>query len=239
MYQNKSILALIPARGGSKGIPRKNIIPFLGKPLIAYPINAALGSKYIDQVILSSDDEEIISVAKKYNCEVPFKRPPELASDSSSSIDVTLHAIEYFEAKGVFFDFLVLLEPTSPLTESYDIDEAIEILFKKLNTGDSIVGVCKVEANHPLYLAKQSNDGTLVPYVRKDFNTPVRRQELDELYFFEGSLYISLISKLKTSKSFVHERTLPYIVPRWKSIEIDEYSDLLIAEVFYKNYLKQ
>lgn len=239
MYQGKSFLALIPARSGSKGLPGKNLMLLDGKPLVSYPINAALKSKYTDKVVLSSDDHKIMDAARAFNCEIPFKRPEELASDTASSIDVVLHAINYYEEHGIFFDYLVLLEPTSPLTESADVDKAIESLIANQASADSIVGVSQVESNHPMFIAKIDDNGTLAPYARKDFLTPVRRQELEELVFFEGSLYISEIKKLKETKSFVHERTLPYLVPRWKSIEIDEYSDFLIADIFYKQYIKK
>lgn len=238
MINGNKILTIIPARGDSKGLKRKNILPLLDKPLVAYPILTALNSKYIDKVILSSDDDEIISIAKSFGCEAPFKRPKELATDSAGSIDVILHAIKFLEQDGMFFDYILLLEPTSPLTETVDIDEAIKLLVSKDKLADAVIGVCKVEANHPSFLAKINNSGLLIPYDRESFSSPIRRQELEELYFFEGSLYLSKISKIKSARSFVHERTLPYVVPKWKSLEIDEYSDLLIAEIFYNNYIK-
>src|SRR5690606_9725040 len=127
MFGDKKVLGLITARGGSKGIPRKNIKLLGGKPLIAWTIDAALKSRYIDRLILSSDDNEIISIAKSLNCDVPFVRPSELATEISSSMDVVLHALDHV---GEFFDFLLLLQPTSPFRTSEDIDAIIESCIK-------------------------------------------------------------------------------------------------------------
>lgn len=239
MYKGKRVLALIAARGGSKGLPGKNLRLLDGQALVTYPIRAALGSEYIDNVTLTSDDEDIMMAAKAIKCNVPFQRPAELASDTASSIDAVLHAIEYYEKKGNFYDYLVLLEPTSPLTETADIDLALKSLIDQAEIADSIIGVSKVESNHPAYLAKISANGLLSPYMREDFGTPIRRQDIEELFFFEGSLYISLISKLKEARTFVHNRTIPFIVPKWKSFEIDELCDFYIVETLYKQYLKK
>ncbi len=238
MIDNQKVLAIIPARGGSKGLPRKNVLKLCGKPLVSYPINAALKSKYIDKVIVSTDDNEIAEESKKAGAEVPFIRPAELASDTSTSIDVVIHSIDFLEKRNEFYDYLVLLEPTSPLTTNEDIDCAISSLHSNRNIADSIVGMSKVEAAHPLFLAKTISSGVIAPYIRENFLKPIRRQELDDLYFFEGSLYISAIEKIKQIKSFVHDRTLPYIVPRWKSVEIDEFLDFIIVEAIIKNINK-
>jgi len=130
MYKDKKILALIPARGGSKGLPRKNIKPLLGKPLIAWTIEQSLASKYLDKVVVSTEDKEIAEISKKYGAEVPFIRPKELAKDDTPSIDVVLHAIDFLEKKELF-NIIVLLQPTSPLRTISDIDNSIEFLFSK------------------------------------------------------------------------------------------------------------
>ena len=129
----------------------------------------------------------------------------------------------------------MLLEPTSPLTESTDIDRALETLDSKRDIADSIVGVCRVEAAHPLFDVRVNAVGLIEPYVPGAFARPIRRQELDSLYFFEGSLYISKVPVLLNKRGFLHERTLPYIVPRWKSIEIDEIVDFICVEAIMKN----
>ncbi len=234
MIDGKSVLALIPARGGSKGLPRKNVLPLAGKPLIAWSIEAAKGSKYIDKCIVSTDDNEIARVAKSLGCEVPFIRPNYLALDETSSIDVIIHALNFYVNKALNYDYLVLLEPTSPLRSFDDIDIALEKLNGNRKKADSIVGVSKVEIAHPVFDVKINSHGLIEPYVGNNFKL-LRRQEIETLYFFEGSLYISDIEKFLIEKSFYHERTIAYIVPRWKSIEIDEKIDLLFAEAIISN----
>ena len=178
---------------------------------------------------------DIANVASSYGCEVPFMRPSNLASDESSSIDVLIHAIDYLKNEDNSFDYIVLLEPTSPLRESKDIDLAIETLSKNTEIADSIIGVSKVEAAHPVFDVEIGNNGLIKPYIDEKFKF-YRRQDIKELYFFEGTIYVSLISALIDKKSFYHERTLPYFVPRWKSIEIDEEIDMIFAEAIIKNF---
>ena len=158
MIKEKSVLAVIPARGGSKGLPGKNILPLAGKPLIAWSIDAANGSQYIDRCIISTDDKDISDVAKKYGGNVPFLRPSHLANDDSPTIDVLVHTLQYFKNQSVEFDYLVLLEPTSPLRDSDDIDSAINLLHQNREIADSIVGVSKVEASHPVFDVKINGD---------------------------------------------------------------------------------
>ena len=225
-------MAVIPARGGSKGLPGKNIKSLCGKPLVAWSIDQAKNSKYIDKIIVSTDDKNIAKTAKEYGAEVPFLRPVELAEDTTPTIDVLMHLIKYFENKKEQYDYLLLLEPTSPLREVSDIDNSIKKLFENDNA-DSVVGVAEVESVHPSFLAKFDLEGFLVPYVGK-FESK-RRQDLEKLYFFEGSIYIAKISKLKENKSFYTRRTLGYLMPKWKSYEIDDTIDFLIVEAIIKN----
>jgi len=224
MIQNKKVLAIIPARGGSKGLPKKNIKVLAGKPLIAWTIEAGKNSKYIDRLILSSDCEEIISVAKSYGCEVPFIRPVELSVDTAASMDVILHAINFFKEK---YDICVMLEPTSPLRDSEDIDLALEQLVSA-DGAESIIGICKVESGHPVFLVFLE-EGMIRSYLNNNFKF-FRRQDINDLYFFEGSLYISYISSLIKRQSFYHNNCLGYIVPKWKSFEIDDIIDFMIIE---------
>lgn len=232
MYKEKKILAIITARGGSKGLPGKNIRNLLGKPLIAWTIDHAINSKYIDKVIVSTDDSEIADISIKYGAEVPFIRPTKLAQDNSSSIDVVLHTIQWLEDINDHYDIIVLLEPTSPLRETNDIDCSLELL---INTKDaeSIVSVCKPEASHPEFLVK-INKNFISQYNDKGFSHK-RRQDLDDVYFYEGCLYISNIQSLKERLGFYHEKTLAYVVPRWKSFEIDEIVDIITVEAILKN----
>jgi len=224
-----NILYLIPARGGSKGLPKKNIKPLCGKPLVAWSIETGLqtSKKYPGKVIVSTDDENIAGIAVKYGAEVPFIRPAELALDTTPSMDVVLHAINFFESINEKFDLLVMLEPTSPQRDEKDICGAIKLLLSTPDA-ESIVGIAKTEASHPAFLVELKNN-FIVPYNKKEIKV-LRRQDLDELYFFEGSLYISKIDSLKKRKTFYHEKTLGYVMPKWKAFEVDDEVDFIIIE---------
>ncbi|STX41616.1 N-acylneuraminate cytidylyltransferase [Legionella donaldsonii] len=233
MIKQKKVLAIIPARGGSKGLPGKNIRPLNGIPLVAWPIKTALSSRYVDRVIVTTDAPEIAKVALAYGAEVPFMRPAEFARDTSPSSEAVIHAIKFCAETDGPYDYFVLLEPTSPLTEAADVDEALETLVA--GEGLSIVGASKVEASHPVYCATIGDDNFLRPYNRESFAKPIRRQDVDDVYFFEGSLYISDTKKYLETETFYHERTLPYIVPAWKSLEVDTLLDFLKIETILKN----
>ncbi|MBF0405892.1 MAG: acylneuraminate cytidylyltransferase family protein [Candidatus Riflebacteria bacterium] len=237
MFQGKRILAIIPARGGSKGLPRKNILPLCGLPLIGWPINAARGSKYVDRIIVSTDDAEIAEKATSLGAEIPFLRPPELASDSATSFSVVEHAVNFHRDKGDFFHYILLLEPTSPLTESSDVDKAIELLFQNPNNASSIVGVSEVHSSHPDFDLIIDSDGLIKPYLGKNFSVK-RRQEIQKVYFLEGSLYFSEIETYFNKQTFYHDKTLPYIVPKWKSFEIDDFVDWVCVEAILNNINK-
>jgi N-acylneuraminate cytidylyltransferase/CMP-N,N'-diacetyllegionaminic acid synthase len=224
------VLFIIPARGGSKGLPKKNIRTIAGKPLIAWSIEAAQKAAHLlgdCDVIVSTDSEEIAAVAKEYKAAVPFLRPAELANDTASSADVMLHALEYMEQSGKQYDFLAMIEPTSPQRDEHDLVSAFQQL-KNTKGAESIVGVCRTESGHPLFLTKLNN-GFLEPYANKTFRV-YRRQEIDEVYFFEGSMYIAKTESFKKRKGFYHEKTLGFEMPKWKSFEIDDLTDFLIIE---------
>ena len=231
------ILALIPARGGSKGLPRKNIKPLLGKPLIAWTIEQAKNSKYIDKVVVSTDDKEIAEISKEFGAEVPFLRPKELARDDSPTIDAIMHAINWFEEKGEFFDILVLLEPTSPLRKRNDIDNALELLINSIETADSIVSVGEVHLENP-YIMKKIENGYVKPFIEidKDF---YQRQQLPKVYFPYGVIYASKIETLKKYKTFYQERTIPYFIERWQNYEIDDIYDFICIESILRYKLNE
>ena len=237
MINNKSVLAIIPARGNSKGLPRKNVISLAGKPLIAWIIIAATKSKFIDKIIVSTDSKKIAKVARAYRAEVPFIRPSKFATDKSKTFPVIKHAINFLKLKNKNFDYVVLLEPTSPLTTNQDIDIALKTLVKKRKIADSIVGVSKLEHCHPSFNVRINNKGLISPCEGNKFRG-LRRQEIKKLYFFEGSLYISALSVLLKKKSFLHNRTLSYKVPKWKALEIDDFVDFLYAEKTILNLKK-
>jgi len=238
MYKGKSVLGLIPARGGSKGLPRKNIKPLLGKPLIAYTIEQALASKHLDRVIVSTDSEEIAEVSRKYGAEVPFMRPKELATDEAKSINVVLHVIKWMEENDKSYDLLMLLQPTSPLRTVEDIDKAIELLLEK--EANAIISVCEVE-QHSYWSNVLPPDGCMKNFIRPEV-TNKNRQELPLFYRLNGAIYLVYWDYLKQEKTFFGDKTFAYIMPRERSIDIDEEIDFILAELihhFYKEKIFQ
>ena len=226
MIEKNKIVALIPARGGSKGIKNKNIIDLCGKPLISYTIQAALESKYIDKVIVSTDSQEIADVAIKYGAEVPFLRPGELASDTSKTIDAVMHAVGELEKRKEEYDILILLQATQPLRTPDDIDSAIELFIK--NKGQSLVSVSPVEDN-PILIRTIDNLGRMNSIL--PMKSTCRRQDMPLYYRVNGCIYINLISELDLNTSF-NDNKIPYIMPKERSVDIDEIKDLLIAQYY-------
>jgi CMP-N,N'-diacetyllegionaminic acid synthase len=225
------VLAVVPARSGSKGLPGKNIKQLIDKPLLAWSIEQGLASKYVDEVVVSTDSQEIADVAVRYGAKVPFLRPAELAKDETSTADVLVHLIKTLEEQGSKYDYLLLLEPTSPLRETKDIDLAFDKLFSNKDAS-SIVGISAVESQHPMFCVSLTEEG----FLRSENEFKVlRRQDITPLYFYEGSLYISEIEVYKSKKNFYHNNTLGYVVPKWKSYEIDDNVDFLIVETILKN----
>jgi CMP-N,N'-diacetyllegionaminic acid synthase len=228
------ILFVIPARGGSKGLPGKNIRPIAGKPLIAWSVEAAKKAALLIghcDVIVSTDSSEIAEVAKHYGADAPFLRPEHLAIDTAASIDVMLHALDFMEQQGKFYKYVAMIEPTSPQRSAEDLVAAYEKLENN-EAAESIVGVSLTESCHPLFLTKLEQD-FLVPYENKEYKV-YRRQDIDEVYFFEGSMYISKVESLKKRKSFYHEKTLGFDMPKWKSFEIDDITDFIVIEQLLK-----
>lgn len=228
-------LAIIPARGGSKGIPRKNIKLLCGKPLIAHTIEAALSSKLIDRVVVSTEDEEVAEVSKKYGAEV-IERPEELARDDSPAIDAIMHVINWLEEKGEHFDIVVLLEPTSPLRKENDIDNAIGLFIENLDQADSLVSLGEVHLENP-YIMKRAEEGLVKPFteIGKNFH---QRQQLPKIYFPYGVIYLSKVNALKKYRTFYQERTIPYFVERWQNYEIDDIYDFICVEAILKDRLE-
>lgn len=229
MYENKKILALIPARGGSKGIKNKNITDLCGKPLISYTIEAGKQSSYIDDVVVTTDSQAIATVAKQYGANVPFLRPAELASDTSKSIDAVLHAIRTLSDMGNDFDLLILLQPTSPLRTASDIDHAIETFFKQ--KAESLVSVSPV-SDSPVLIRQIADNGQLSKIL--SCNSTVRRQDMKPFYVVNGSIYINYVSDITESTSF-NDNLYGYIMNADHSVDIDEPNDLLYAELIMKS----
>jgi CMP-N-acetylneuraminic acid synthetase len=214
---NSKVLALITARGGSKGLPRKNLLQVRGKPLIAWTIEAALESKVIDQVILSSDDDEIIKTAIGLGCSAPFRRPNYLANDTASSVDVVLHALDQLPG----FDIVILLQPTSPLRTASDIDAAFYMLNS--SSAPSCVSVCEVEQS-PYWMFSLGQDKRISKILHEEPNVD-RRQDLPKVYVLNGAIYIAKVDWLKKMKSFISNDTCGYIMSRNNSIDIDTAND--------------
>ena len=227
----KKILSIILARGGSKGIKDKNIKKLGKLPLIAWTIKEALKSKKNLTVYLSTDSKKIANIGKRYGAKIPFIRPKKFAKDTSSSVDAIEHAVNFLKKKQLNFDYVLLLEPTSPLRTYQDIDRAINKITSK--NYDSLVSVSKLEAFHPSFLYKQNSKGYLSPF-RKSGKKYIRRQDLETMYFLEGSIYISKVTTLMKKRTFCHDKTIPFIMPKWKSIEIDDKLDLVMAEAIIK-----
>lgn len=229
MYHSKKILAIIPARGGSKGIKNKNIVDLAGRPLIAYSIEASLRSRYIDSTVVSTDSIEIGNIAKTYGALVPFMRPSILALDEAKIIDVVLHAINMIEAEGEKFDALVLLQPTQPLRTASDIDKAIEIFFEKGER--SLVSISLVE-DHPLLIRTVDSGGILQNMLNE--NSTCRRQDMKSYYKVNGCIYINSINELSKETSF-NDNQIAFIMEPEHSVDIDEMKDIYLAEIYLKN----
>ena len=224
------IVAFIPARGGSKGLPRKNIRSIAGKPLIAHTIEDALKSKYINRVIVSTEDEEITDIAEEFGAEV-LGRPKELARDESLVIDAIYHMLNFLQNDNYNPDIIIMLQVTSPLRTTEDIDNAIE-LFLNSNC-ESIIGV--YEAPHTPYWSFKIEKGFLKPLFGKK-NLGMRRQDIETVYMPNGAIFISRPRDLYKNKGFISEKLLPYIMPLEKSVDIDNETDLLFAELLIKKY---
>lgn len=229
MYKNKKFLAIIPARGGSKSIPNKNIMSICGKPLIAYTIDAGKKSKYIDEIIVSTDSDVIKMIAQKYGAKVPFLRPEELSNDTSKSIDVVMHAIDFYKKNNVSFDYVILLQPTSPLRTFEHLDKAIEKLIESNST--SLVSVCEADEN-PVLMRSIENEK--LKEVISFEGTNLRRQDLPTFYIFNGALYINSNDMLINKKKFVDENTIPYVMDKESSIDIDTMLDARLVELIIK-----
>ncbi|WP_457564272.1 acylneuraminate cytidylyltransferase family protein [Caminibacter sp.] len=223
MYKGKTFLAIIPARGGSKRLTRKNILPLNGKPLITYTIEAAKKSEYIDEIVVTSDDEEILDIAKKENVKI-IKRPDFLATDTASSIDVLIHAIENMPK----FDYIILLQPTSPLRNENHIDEAIELLDKK--NADAVVSVCEME-HSPLWSNTIPENLDMSGFLRDEVKGK-RSQDLPKFYRLNGAIYICKTDEfLKYKTLFLDKNIFAYVMDRKSSVDIDDEVDFKLAEV--------
>ena len=225
VFLDEKIIALIPARGGSKGVKKKNIRNLVDKPLIAYTIEAAQKSKYLDKVIVSTDCKEIAEVSMKYGAEVPFLRPAELAQDTTPTLDVVLHFIDFVNEYEKW-NTLVLLQPTQPLRTAEDIDNAIEQFYYMGKR--SLVSVSEVN-DHPILMRNMDQQGVVHKLLKK--TSSIRRQDMEKVYRVNGAIYINDISEITTETSF-NDNEIGFKMEKSHSIDIDEMVDFSIAEYY-------
>lgn len=232
-------LAIIPARSGSKGLPGKNIISLLQKPLISWTIKAAQKSRLITEYIVSTDDIEIKKVAEEAGAKVPFLRPKELATDTTSSADMALHCIEHFENRDIFFDNIILLEPTSPLRKMDDIDNALTLFHKNYNNTDGIVSLGRIHLENPSIVKYVENNLIIPLSVNGSPGKVTRRQDYVDYYFPYGVLYIIKTEIIKQERSFYTSRIMPYFIERWQNYELDDIYDFYVIEAIMKRKIKE
>lgn len=227
MQINKTFLAVIPARGGSKRLPRKNVLNLNGRPLIAWSIEAGVRSKYVSQVIVSSDSPEILDVSRRFGA-LTIKRPAELATDTALTIDVLNHVLE----RCALYDYIVVLQPTSPLRNEKHIDAAIELLLEK--KADAVVSVCNVD-HSPLWSNTLPADGSMLGFIRGDIQN-TRSQDLGAYYRLNGALYICETKRLIEEQSLMlKDNIFAYKMAREVSVDIDTKQDFLYTEFLLHN----
>ena len=229
----KKILGIIPARGGSKGIPNKNIKLLGGKPLISYTIEAALESKFLTDFIVSTDSELIKEVSLGYGAKVPFIRPLELSHDKALAIPTVQHAVKSFEKiVGHQYDYIIMLQPTAPLRKAEDIDKSLE---KLISSGlDSTISVVDVNNYHPVKMKSIEND-RLVDYINTDLENPPR-QGLPAVYIVNGAIYATKRDVFMSKNTFKGDSCMPYIMPDERSVNIDTMADFVVAEYFLTKF---
>lgn len=223
---DKNILVVIPARGGSKGLPGKNIKNLCDKPLITYSIDVARAFTFDENICISTDDQKIIDVVENYGLHVPFIRPAELATDTATTNDVLLHAVDFYEKKRKHFDKLLLLQPTSPLRQIKEVKEAIELYNADI---DMVVSVTKSSA--PAVLCHENEDGFIdLIYNKKACG----RQEIPTLYEFNGAIYVINIQSLKNKGLGGFTKRVKYVMPKESSVDIDDIYDFMLIESLLK-----
>jgi CMP-N,N'-diacetyllegionaminic acid synthase len=226
MIIDQKTIAIIPARGGSKTLPRKNILDLNGKPLIAWSIETGLENNFIDKLMVSTDDPEIAEIAKVYGADVPFLRPASLSSDTSKSIDVLFHALDHYQQKNEHFDIVLLLQPTSPLRISNDITKAFELLHSQ--NAKAVVSVSEVK-HHPFLCNTLPENLNMQFFLTKE-QVNTNRQQYPKYYHINGAIYLSQVVFLRTNLSFYGQDTFAYIMPKERAVDIDDFFDFKIAE---------
>jgi CMP-N,N'-diacetyllegionaminic acid synthase len=228
------ILGLILARGGSKRLPGKNIKPLAGKPLLAWSIASARACAALEDVVVSTDDEAIADVAREYGARVPFLRPPALAGDTSTSADAALHALDHLrEQEGRAFDAVILLEPTSPLRASGDLQGVADLLTRRWDDTDAVVTVGRVQLEQPAVMKRMDADGRLTPWVAPQ---ALGSAEPPAAWFPYGVAYAVKTEALARWRTFYPPRVLGYTIERWQNYEVDDLFDFLCVEAVMQHF---
>lgn len=224
-----NICSIITARGGSKGVPKKNIKLLNGKPVIAYTIIESIKSEFIKETYVTTEDKEIADISQQYGAKV-IDRPKKLAQDNSTSVDVVLHSIEYLEKNDRLPDFFILLQPTSPLRTKEDIENAIRLFIE--NECDALISVSQLD--HSSMMSFKIKNNFLTPNCDEKFLNK-RRQELPKFYCPNGAIYITTPDSIRKNKTFIPKRTIPYIMPQERSVDLDTEFDFKLIEFMLNN----
>ncbi len=222
------VLALIPARGGSKGLPGKNLRLLAGKPLLAWSVEQGLATPEVARVVVSTDDPKVADVARASGADVPFLRPAEISGDDSPTSAAVLHALDFLSAQGDEFDAVLLLEPTSPLRAHGDLSGAIRVLSEGWDRADSVVSVGPIHTESPFVAKTINSAGFVVPLLPPSGVS--RRQDLPTAYFPYGVAYLTKVSAFRAIPTFYQEATLPFFIERWQNFEIDDAIDFACVE---------
>lgn len=235
MYKNKTVLGLVPARGGSQSIPGKNVKILAAHPLIAYTIKAAQESRYVTRCIVSSDEREIIKISKEYTADVPFVRPSELAGNESTAIEVSQHAIAWLEEhENQTYDYLMILQPTSPLRTAHDIDECIKKIVD--HDADSVMSMVEL-IDFSLKKLKKIEEGTILPFVKEEGRESSPRQHLEKIYKRNCAIYLTKTDLIKKG-DFFGKKSLAYVMPPERSVDINTLYDFELAEFWFRKLKK-
>ncbi|WP_233879568.1 acylneuraminate cytidylyltransferase family protein [Virgibacillus halodenitrificans] len=230
MYNGKKILAIIPARSGSKGLKDKNIKELNGKPIIAYTIEAAIESGVFTDIIVSTDSEKYADIAKAHGAKVPFLRPDDLATDCATSTDMISYTLGELQEQGQAYDYFMLLQPTSPLRGAKDIVNAVSALFEK--KANAIVSVC--EAEHSPLLTNTLDDSLRMDdFLKNEFNK--RRQDLPNFYRLNGAIYLSCTDYFLKYQNFYKECCFAYVMSQENSLDVDTMIDFKLVQVLMED----
>lgn len=229
MYNEKKIVAIITARSGSKGVKDKNIKLLNGKPMIAYTIETAIESGIFDRIIVSTDSQKYADIAIEYGAEVPSLRPEELSKDNTSSVDAILYTLDLLESHGEYYDYFMLLQPTSPLRTAKNIVEAVDLCFEK----DTLSVLSMTKCDHPPEWSCQLDDKLDLTVLYNQIKA-TRRQDVLPYYQLNGAIYFININEFKESRSFFKNNSVAYIMDKENSLDVDDIYDFMLAESVMK-----